>query len=385
MRRILSVLHDIRRLQLESAQAPSERLQEVSDMYRFFDSTLSGIHMAQDGFDGPETKLQEVMTSADFTYAIQEFVQRQMMPGYQEVQFAFEPLVKPDVAPNYLPVNRYQKRAGVDDLEYLGQEKGEPRPGYVVDATKRQYQVYQWGKEYDFSMQALVNDDLGYFNDQAAAMGRSARRTLEKYVSRMYTNAVSVARLTGLGVLYSQNGRLTTARISECRMAFNQRVDARNNPITAALKYLVVHSGLEDTVRMIEASQLIPETAVFAENVIRGTFKSIIDPHMAGTSPDLPWWGFVDWKASGIIPFVLLRRQGMPGPLLARKRSDIESVTSLLGAGSSVPPIMGDFATGNVMIKIVDEWGTYIETTGDDPDGNYFDYRGGYYSSGTGP
>jgi hypothetical protein len=46
-----------------------------------------------------------------------------------------------------------------------------------------------------------------------------------------------------------------------------------------------------------------------------------------------------------------------------------------------VPPILGDFATGNVVIKVVDEWGTYI----DNLEGNLFDYRGAYYSSGTAP
>ena len=69
----------------------------------------------------------------------------------------------------------------------------------------------------------------------------------------------------------------------------------------------------------------------------------------------------------------------MPAPILTRKRSDVERITSLLGGGASVPPIMGDFDTGNVVVKVTDEWGTYIDGT----EGNYVDYRGGYYSSGT--
>ncbi len=39
----------------------------------------------------------------------------------------------------------------------------------------------------------------------------------------------------------------------------------------------------------------------------------------------------------------------------------------------------GDFANGDVVLKIYDEWGTYI----DDTEGNLYDYRGMYYSSGT--
>ena len=63
------------------------------------------------------------------------------------------------------------------------------------------------------------------------------------------------------------------------------------------------------------------------------------------------------------------------------RRSDIERITSLLGGGATVPPIMGDFDTGNVVVKVMDIWGTYIDATY----GNMFDHRGFYYSTGTAP
>ena len=92
------------------------------------------------------------------------------------MEFNFEPLVKMDTLPNYLAVARYQNRGGLDDLEYVG-EKGPARAGSVDDATKKSYQVYRWEKQFDFSHEALVNDDLGYFNDVAVKMGEAARRT----------------------------------------------------------------------------------------------------------------------------------------------------------------------------------------------------------------
>ena len=375
MRRILSMLSDIRQLQMRKQNATDTALTEVGDMFRFLDNSLSGIKPTDVG-----TKLEEVMISADFAYAIMEFVQRQMVPGYERKGFAFEPLVKPDTLPNLLPVTRYQNRCGVDDLEYVG-EKGEPRTGVVQDAVKRQYRVYEWEKEFDFSKAALINDDLGYFENQARDMGQAGRRTLEKFVSRFYRNAVSIAALN-LGILYTITGRLTSSRVSEARMAFNQRVDACNEPINATLRYIVHHSGLIDTVRVIRQSQLIPELATNAANVIAGDFIPIEDPYITGTAPNLPWWAFTDWRDSNVIPFVLARRQGMPAPMLLRKRSNIESITSMLGAGAPVPPIMGDFETGNIVVKVTDEWGTYIGGAGH---GNYFDVRGGFYSSGTAP
>lgn len=373
MRRIVYAMKEIRKNQLAKRQAPAQKIEDCESMFRELDSCLSGISPTSTN----ET-LQEVMTSGDFTYALEEFVRRQMVPGYERMGFAFEPLVKQVTVTNYQLVTDYQQRAGTEDLEYVG-EKGGPRTGSIVDATKRQYQAFRWEKEFDFSHEALVNDDLQYFQNTATEMGKAARRTLERFVSRMYTNTTSVNRLTGLGALYSTTGRLTTNRISEARMAFGQRVDDRNAPIEADLQYIVYHRGLHDTVLQIQQSQLVPELATNAVNVIRNSFVPIKDPHMTGTAPNLRWWAFTDPGASGIVPFVLARLQGRPGPLILRKKSDTESVTSLLGAGGAVDPILGDFESGNILVKVSDVWGTYIDGT----EGNYYDYRGGYYSSGT--
>jgi hypothetical protein len=375
MRRIISALSEIRSLQLQKIGATNERIAEVGQMFSAMDTQLNGLRVGE-----TNERLEEVMMTADFTYAIMEFVQRLMIPAYQTKTFDFERLLKPETTPNYLPVTRYQRRDDLDDLEFVS-EKGEARPGSVSDPVKKQFQVYKWQKQFDFSMEVLVNDDLGYFDDVVPAMGRSARRTLEKFVSRMMWNAVTVARLVGLGALYSTTGRLTTARISTARMAFSQRVDLDGNPLVVGLRYIIHHPGLADTVATIQNSTLVPELATNASNVVRGTFTPIEDPYAPGVAPNLPWYALADYRASGVVPFILARRQGMPAPMLLRKKSDIEQVASLLGGGGSVPPIMGDFATGNVVVKVADEWGTYIDGT----EGNLFDFNGAYYSSGTAP
>lgn len=372
MRKFLFTLSEIRQNQLKRVKAPQKAVTEVMEKFAWIDRQMDGI-----GAVSNNERLAEVMTSADFTYAIMEFVQRKTLPGYQRKGFAFEPLVFPDTVPNFLPVTRYQNRCGVDDLEYVG-EKGQARPGSVQDATKRQWQVYRWEKQYDFSYEALKNDDIAYFEDVASKMGESARRTLEKYASRMYTNATSILRLTNLGALYSTTGRLTTARVSEARMAFNQRTDACSEPINARLVYVVGHSGLADTAATILNSTQVAELATNAVNVV--TFTWIEDPYITGTAPNLPWYAFTGVQ-NGIIPMVLARLQGMPGPMIVRKKSDIEAVTSMLGAGRPVDPILGDFDSGNVVLKVMDVWGTYIDGT----NGNLVDAGGSYYSSGTAP
>ena len=359
-------------------EAINKRLAEVDLGLEAIDHMIDGITPTSTNND-----LRETMTSADFPYAITSFVSRMAIPGYEKKAFDFEPLIWNDTLTNYLPHNRYQHRDSIDDLE-LVVEKGRARPGSKDDATPRVYQVYRWEKQYDFSMEALVNDDLAYFSDQAMLMGESARRTLEKFVSRMYTNAITITRLNALGLLYGITGRLTSSRVSEARMAFNQRTDDCSEPINATLQYVVHHAGLVDVVKVIRQSQLIPELATNAANVIAGDFIPIEDPYIVGIAPTLPWYAFVDWRTNGITPFVLARRQGVPAPMLLRRRSDIENITSMLGAGTPVAPIMGDFQTGNVVIKVHDEWGTYLDM-GQGGDCNMYDVRGSFYSAGTAP
>jgi hypothetical protein len=375
MRRILQLMQGIAADKLAEDKATPQRIAESADYFRHLDQQLSGINSLNDA----PVKLAETMISADFTYALQEFVQRKMWGAYQQQNFAFEPLVVPDTLPNYLPVTRYLDQNGVDDLEYVG-EKAQARPGSVSDLTKRQWQVFVWEKQYDFSHQALVNDDLGYFDSLTAKMGRAARRTLEKFVSRMYFNAVSILTLTTAGALYSTNGRLTTTHISEARMAFNQRVDLRGERILSPMRFIVYHTGLADVVAQIQNSELVPELATNAANVVRGTFTPIEDPYITGTAPNLPWFAFAD--PANVKTLVLARLAGMPGPVILRKRSDIESITSLLGAGAAVDPIMGDFESGNITVKVRDVWGTYI---GGDylHGGNLVDYQGAWYGAGT--
>ncbi len=385
MRRIMNVFKEYHKISLQKFNWPNattlnKKLLEIDQMYTFIDNNLSGVMFGNRGniqdIDGP---LQEVMTSADFSFAIMEFVDRKLWPGYTQQEFQFEQLVFMDTVTNFLPVTRYQSRAELDDLEYVG-SKGEARPGSKDDAVKRQYRVVAWEKQYDFSFQNLVNDELGYFSNQAVEMGRSARRTLEKFVSRMIFNATNIARLTALGALFSTNGRLTTDRISTARMAFAQRVDDRNEPMNANLEFIVHHTGLGDTVDVIRQSTLIPELATNAKNVIANRFTPIKNPYLAGVAPNLPWMAMGDPNGiENVRGLVLARRAGVPGPQIWRKKGNIESFSSFGGGGTSASPMWGDFETGNIMVKVHDEWGTFIDET----DGNMVDTRGFYHSTGT--
>ncbi|MCJ7558580.1 MAG: hypothetical protein MUP90_16925, partial [Gammaproteobacteria bacterium] len=82
MRKIVYALQEIRKSQLAAfAEAqPGDRarfdklIAETGDKFSFLDSALAGI-----GRTASVEQISEVMTSGDFTYAVQEFVQRQAL------------------------------------------------------------------------------------------------------------------------------------------------------------------------------------------------------------------------------------------------------------------------------------------------------------------
>ena len=69
MRKIVYAMSELRKGQLADAGASPERLAEVESMFNVLDRELDGIKPS-----GSNGALREVMISADFTYAIQEFV-----------------------------------------------------------------------------------------------------------------------------------------------------------------------------------------------------------------------------------------------------------------------------------------------------------------------
>ena len=369
MRQLMSML-----MEIACVNRPEKEV-IYREAYPLIDNSLS---MLIDPVNQGSTSLstfQEVMTSADFQYALGEYVNRAMWPAYTRQAFAFEPIIFNDVVPNFMDVTRYQRQAGLDDLEMV-REKATAKSGYLMDAYRRQYRVYRWEKEFDFSYEAIVNDDLGYFSEMAALMGEAARRTLEKFVSRLYFNTTAIASLGTLGALYAGTARLSTNALMVAWHAYNQRLDARSEPINVRPAYLVIHRGLELTAQQILRSTLVAENATNALNVLP-PFTPIVDPYLTGTAPDLPWYLF-NTPGAGARTITLARMTGRPGPMVLQKQPDTMAFAGFNNVGPIIPGL-GDFESGNILLKVADVWGGWKDATYT----GITDYRGIYYSAGT--
>ncbi len=326
----------------------------------------------------PVSRLAEAMTSADFALAIMEFVDRALWPSYTRMEFNFRPLVFNDTVSNFLTVSRYQRQAGVEDLEMV-REMQPAGEGSVPDARKLNYRVYRWEKTFSFSMEAIVNDDLGYFNQMSDMMGDAARRTLEKFVSRLYFNTTTIAALQALGALYYSTARFSTNALMVAWAQFLQRLDTRGEPIETTPIYLIHHKALLPTVQQVLRSVQVAENNTNALNVLP-PLTPISDPYMTATGgnpANLPWALSVRPNTGGIRPITLVRLQGRPGPLILSKTPDTQIFAGFGGAGGIVPGL-GDFETGSIRLKVADIWGGWNDATY----AGLTDFRGFHFSTG---
>ena len=115
-RKVLRAMCETWKGELSDAKASNKRIAACQDLFESIDGGFNGITPTSTN----SLLLQEVMTSGDFTNAIQSFVSRLAIPGYQRKRFNFEALVWNDELMNFLTHNRYQNRGSFDDLELVG-------------------------------------------------------------------------------------------------------------------------------------------------------------------------------------------------------------------------------------------------------------------------
>lgn len=168
-------------------------------------------------------------------------------------------------------------------------EHGEFKNKAIPDGEKSTYSVGTKGNIIGLSRAAIVNDDMGAFNDLATRFGQGAALSIESDVYAL------LALNSGLGPTQSDaqpffhsnrknvNGTgsaLAVAGIDADRVIMAAQTDASGNLILNLLpSVLLVQSGLGGTARVINDAQYDPDTAnkLQRPNMVRGLFRDIVD------------------------------------------------------------------------------------------------------------
>jgi len=254
-------------------------------------------------------------------------------------------------------VHRYAISGGDERLAEVA-EKGE----YLAsdrDESKYYYNVKKYGRQFDISWEALINDDLQALRDTPQRFARAARRAEEYFLTSLFMNnagPLAAYFSVALGGIAPVGVDLSIATLEAAVEAMAALTDVGGSPIMNKPKYLMTGPGLEFTARQIltSANKMWVSNAAgapvaYPTNNVIGQYglELLINPWIPivdGTSNN-PWYLFSDPSDIPAAEFGLLR--GHESPELFMKASDQVRV-----GGGAASPFDGDFATDNVLYKV---------------------------------
>jgi len=333
--------------------APSE--EALTEALRLIRNEHSLSHYAH------QYRLHEAITTTDFPLLFGVLVQNEMLAKYQVNVADWRAYCAVGTQPNFNIATKH-KVYGNDNLLPRVVEKGEY---YVNEPGTGHYhgQLYKYGRQFDISWEAVINDSMGAFADIAARFANAAIRTEARHVTQLISDGTGphvglyglpIADVDGQNVTNQGVLPLTIANLETTLGLMAAQTDPNGEPITVRGVHLLVPTTLEYTARAILSSAQILSTAaapIPATNIIPQLGLQLhVDPYLmvvdTAATNDTTWYLFADPAAGKAIQMDYLA--GNQTPEICMKNSD--KVT--LGGGGALSPFTGDFATDNIFYRI---------------------------------
>ena len=320
-----------------------------------------------------EYLLREALTTSDFPYLLGDVLDREVLASYKAVPPIWKPFVRTSrVRRIYPQIGGYRFAvSGGDQRLALVAEKGE----YLAsDRNEKRYTiyVYKYGRQFDISWEALINDDLGALQDTPLRFATAAIRTEHYAVTNLYADDDGTHAANNLydkvtaGEINGSVALLSIANLEAAMEAIASFLDANGEPIMNRAKYLVVPPSLEMTARQILTSATkmwiqgatdlaaAPSVPYPMNNVVsQMDLQLIVDPYLPvadATNGLTGWYLFADPNEIAAIEADYL--DGHERPEICMKASDKVAV-----GGAPLGPMSGDFATDNVLYRVRDVFG----------------------------
>ena len=260
-------------------EIPLSRITEANDL--IYNSIYQGKRVAP---HQREFLLREALTTSDFPLLFGDVLDRQVLASYKAVDPVWKAFVKTSTVRDFKVSDRYAITGGDQTLalvaekgEYLASERNEDR--YHLSVNK-------YGRQFDISWEAIINDDLGALKDTPERFARAAVRTEHRVTDNIWVYDTSAALHTAGGALYStiaaetnQVGALLTIANLEAGLEFMAGLtDANGEPIQNRARYLVIPPALEMTARQIltSASKMWTQTTALAAPVAENPGKCLL-------------------------------------------------------------------------------------------------------------
>jgi len=322
-----------------------------------------------------EFMMREALTTSDFPLLFGDVLDRQVLASYKAVDPVWKAFVRMGTVPRIYPQIGGYRFAITGGDQYLAEvaEKGE----YLASGrTEAQFAMYvkKYGRQFDISWEALINDDLGALKDTPQRFAMAAVRTEHRLVTNTYCADALVDSTHALGFLYDSAlvdainlGALplNIANLENTCEAMAAFTDVNGEPIMNRAKYLVVGPALEFQARQIltsankmwvvGAAGTMPAGATnypMTNVIAQYGLQLVIDPYLPIYLPNAvhSWFLFADPKDIAAMEADYL--VGHERPEICMKASDKVNI-----GGGEISPMTGDFATDNVFYRVKDVFG----------------------------
>lgn len=151
-------------------------------------------------------RLEEAMTTSDFPYLFGDVLDRSVLANYAETPYTWNRYAFRKVLSDMRLARMFRIDRGASVLDGPILPKTVPGPSgtgpsgleqiteYPMSqrvATDYTDQLYKFGRRMDYSFETFLNDDLDALRDTPAMLGRAARRTEEKRVTKLFAQTVT--------------------------------------------------------------------------------------------------------------------------------------------------------------------------------------------------
>jgi len=306
-------------------------------------------------------QLREALTTSDFPYLFGDILDRQMLANYQEAPYSWNRYCKRARVRDFRQVKRFALTGAEGALEAIPQLT--PYPAAAMGDALYAYTVAKYGKIIPLSWEAMINDDLGAFQDLPVRLGKSARRTEEKLATQLFVDANGPhASLYTVGTNQITGNPVLSVNALQTAMGYLlTQVDSDGEPIVTEKMTLVVPPQLQVTAsNILNAIQVWAKTdggGTTAQELVVGnwvknagiveTVTNFYIPLVASTANGATSWFLFSDPNAGRPALEMGFLIGHEQPEVFMKSPNAQRV-----GGGSVMPEDGDFDTDAITYKV---------------------------------
>jgi len=256
-------------------------------------------------------------STSDFPSILQNVAYRAVLKGYQEVDETFPLWTGKGTASDFRPISRVDMGL----FPSLGKvEEGAEYTYATMGDTGTVVQVATYGRLFAITRQAIINDDLQFFQRVPERMGRAAKRTIGNLVYAVLNGNPTMQ--DGVALFNAAHGNLATVagvpnvtNLAAAMAAMQVQTDTSGIGTGGGVmpKFVLTPPALWMPAKVAITSANYPGDPASVANPIRDMFTPIADSRLSGTS----WYMAADPNQQDTIEVTYL--DGVEEPFLDQK------------------------------------------------------------------